>query len=271
MKNATIELSDNATLMPMFNSTWNISAATYTLHKRRSRAIYSALDNEGFNRSYLLAEESELICNTVSVHYVMDVSYVNGVQEVSYSLKNPKPLYLLHDGMFMALEPEGPPDKSAVVKGKDFEKWPSLLNETLSSWNEFAMADSALTMMSKNWALGSISPETEGTDIGTLKLDNGNVVQLKMPAEWPAEFDELSEYLPASERPVSHSLSVEEDTSSNDYRKREQGLILSLGTFAASSCNGTYKKFGSSSCKFDSRGLHVILLPSRPERVMKLL
>lgn len=191
----------NATaLAPSFNSTWD-GNDTYTLVKRHNFGFYHYTGDaneipftEDDAEIFVLAEQSELICKTVSMRYDLNISYTNGIQQVDYSIKDEQPFKNLYGGEFIALdikEERYHSGLNAVVWGEDFDQWPGLLNDTLASWNEFSIADSTLSMLSKSWTLGR--PQSE-MNIGTFTLENGTEVELRGLRDIAVTFKNIGEY-----------------------------------------------------------------------------
>jgi len=188
-----------ALLRSVFNSTWFPVYNTYRLSKRRHLgSFYKYVISNPRNASsdddqfYLLVEQSELVCTTVSVEYNLNVSYVDGIQQMSYSIKDPKLLPMLHGGNVSIVDLDSWEDIfrfEPIAWGEKFDTWPTMLRETLLSWNEFTIAHSALTMMDKHFSV-SVAPNYR---FFKFTLENGTEVELRAVSESPPDISQLGE------------------------------------------------------------------------------
>lgn len=113
------------------------------------------------NRSvYLAAQQRVLSCHGVSKKYSLEVSFINGLQNVRYSLSDTRPL--------RALSPHV--SENGSINGLQLE-----LNASLETWDQFAIVDALLASMGIMWLTDL---DDAGENSGTWRLDNETVVNL---------------------------------------------------------------------------------------------
>lgn len=168
----------NATV---FSTTWNKNDS-FNLVQERFLGYFTTKLNSTHNTVGRISEFRTLSCQPQSALYNLNIFYVKGVQQSSFSIKDIKPFNLDRNGCFWVFDP---PDYTAASCNTDADSGIisaaqniSLgdLKRTLESWNVFAPLDAMLQDMQYNYTI-SIAPLI--VPAGNFTLENGTVVTLK--------------------------------------------------------------------------------------------
>ncbi|KAF2745377.1 hypothetical protein M011DRAFT_479202 [Sporormia fimetaria CBS 119925] len=198
----------------VFESLWD-NDHTYTLTTRRFFGYYvdAPLDYSDTNyyelvrlkdrRFFFATEETNLTCETLSVLYDVDVTYVNGRQQLGYSMSDAQPLSLGSNQFDVSNS--GPTESGSAA-------WREKLKSGLENWSVFSLADAPLRLLNYSLAL-----EYEARDgiAGQWRRENGSVTDI-------ATLTEFGNTVPS---PLDGSIF----DSTRFQNERSEGLLQILG------------------------------------------
>ncbi|KAF2652967.1 hypothetical protein K491DRAFT_780657 [Lophiostoma macrostomum CBS 122681] len=171
----------------VFSTTWN-NNDSFTLSQERFLGWFFPDSTQ--DTVARISEVRTLSCQPQSALYDLNISYVKGVQQSSYSIKDVQPFGLEDNGCFFVTNPPESTPASCNTNATTGSMFAvanislATLKRTLESWNEFAPLDAMLQNMQYNY---SVSNTLTSLPAGEFVLENGTAVPLLTIQELPSD------------------------------------------------------------------------------------
>jgi hypothetical protein len=139
----------------------NIREYVFFVRQRRYVGAYSKYPVTDMDNAYAVEVETMLLqCRPISMHYILNVSYLDGVLNFEHAMDDPQTYdeFSEMDGLKYILEPQdawpwSPNHSDISTSPPDFQNWVQLVRKTLPVWNHVAVVFALGDYMQSSWSV----------------------------------------------------------------------------------------------------------------------